>query len=148
MNHLPREPPSSHPSESPMFPLFLTICRPSLFSSDYQASQARSPRRPPAPTCVHAQETLSLILPQCLCLPVLSPGRCHHIREVTLRDDAPSPCPSGFPPHPVSQPQVCDCTCHSQINLFVSIFTDLLSFLPLECDQHEKRGLFLTYSLL
>ena len=90
MNHLPREPPSSHPSESPMFPLFLTICRPSLFSSDYQASQARSPRRPPAPTCVHAQETLSLILPQCLCLPVLSPGRCHHIREVTLRDDAPA----------------------------------------------------------
>ena len=58
------------------------------------------------------------------------------------------PCPSGFPPHPVSQPQVCDCTCHSQINLSVSIFTDLLSFLPLECDQHEKRGLFLTYSLL
>ena len=60
------------PLPFPNVSLFLTISRPpSPFLSDYQASQAHSPHRPPAPTCVHAQVTLALVLwqvplPPCL----------------------------------------------------------------------------------
>ena len=133
----------------PNISLFLTTCRPpGLFLSDYQAFQAHSPCMPPAPICAHAQETLALILPQMPLPPRLVTWEMSPHQGGDLKGQCSLPCPSGFPPHPVSQPQVCDCTCHSQINLSVSIFTDLLSFLPLECDQHEKRGLFLTYSLL
>ena len=63
MNHLPREPPSSHPSESPIFPSFsppadlLAFFCLIIKHSKLTLQQASC-------TCVHAQETLVLILPQ------------------------------------------------------------------------------------